>query len=51
MDIEEELELYIKFHEDKANYYYDWLDEVKQERKVIGFRYNEVCKQEDKKDL
>ncbi len=39
MDIKEELELYIKFHEDKANYYYDWLEEIKAEEKVIGFRY------------
>ena len=39
MDIKEELEKYIEFHEDKANYYYDWLEEIKAEEKVIGFRY------------
>ena len=39
MDIKEELEKYIEFHEDKANYYHDWLEEVKAEESVIGFRY------------
>lgn len=49
MDIKEELEKYIEFHEDKANYYHDWLEEVKAEESVIGFRWKEICKQEDKK--
>ena len=46
--MKEELELYIKFHEDKANYYLDWLEEIEKEESVIGFKWHEVCKQDDK---
>tara|TARA_R110000765_G_scaffold302708_2_gene396863 strand:+ start:642 stop:779 length:138 start_codon:yes stop_codon:yes gene_type:complete len=35
----EELEQYIQFHEDKANYYIDWLNEIINEETTIGFKY------------
>lgn len=33
----EELEQYVTFHEDKANYYNDWLIEERVKQSTIGF--------------
>ena len=33
------LQEYIKFHEDKANYYIDWYNEIIEEETTIGFKY------------
>jgi hypothetical protein len=49
MCIKEELNAYIKFHEDKANYYHDWLTDIEDEEKVIGFKWHEVCKEDENK--
>ena len=33
------LQEYIRFHEDKANYYIDWYNEIVEEETTIGFKY------------
>ena len=33
------IEEFIKFHEDKANYYLDWYNEIVEEETRIGFKY------------
>lgn len=33
----------VDFHEKKANYYLDWLEEIENEERTIGFKWHEVC--------
>jgi hypothetical protein len=51
MDIKEQLESYISFHEDKANYYNDWLNDIIAEEKTIGFKWHEICKEDENKAI
>ena len=48
-ELKEQLDAYISFHEDKANYYNDWLNDIEREEKVIGFKWHEVCKNNEEK--
>jgi hypothetical protein len=49
MDIKEQLDAYISFHEDKANYYNDWLNDIIAEEKTIGFIWLDICLEDEKK--
>ena len=39
------LQEFIKFHEDKANYYIDWYNEIVEEETTIGFKYLKTNKE------
>ena len=41
----EEIEKYIEFHEDKANYYLDIYNEIVEEESNIGFKYLKAKKE------
>ncbi len=39
------LQEFIRFHEDKANYYIDWYNEIVEEETTIGFKYLKTNKE------
>ena len=40
----EKIEELMKFHEDKANYYLEWYNDLVDEEHTIGFKYLETNK-------